>query len=158
MTTIQYGELAKLYGQYATVVREAEASFKQGVNQILDQVLKEVRAAVKGVEVKEKVTGQGGVYRYWSLDSFDRPHVWFWAMDPRIVSPGELVLRVWTGSSSSKELDAKVRSLSELEEVGPLAESVGQSIFSVRYESKDGQSVKHLAAKIARLLVLLRDV
>lgn len=157
MTMIQYGDLAKLYGENAAVVREAQDTFKKNVNRVLDEV-RDAVSRLAGVKVKEKVTGEGRIYRYWSLDTFDRPHVWFSVMDPRIVSPGEIILRVWAGGNLSEELLAKVRHLSAREEIGPFIEQEPNSIVSVRYESKDGLPVEQLAAKVATLLTLLRDI
>jgi hypothetical protein len=155
--TIRYDELAKLYGQYAAVVREAEDGFRQSVGRMLDAV-RDVASNIVGEKIKEKFTGEGRAYRYWALESFDKPHVWFWTRDARIVSPGELRLRAWAGANPSEKVVAGVMSIAAREEIGPIVEEpIPQTLFSVSYESGDGQPIEQLAAKVAKLLSLLRD-
>jgi hypothetical protein len=155
--TIRYDELAKLYGQYAAVVREAEDGFRQSVGKMLD-VVRDVASNIAGETIKEKFTGEGRAYRYWALQSFDKPHVWFWTRDVRIVCPGELRLRVWAGANPSDKVVAGVMRIAAQEEIGPVVEEpVPQTLFSVLYESGDGQPMEQLAGKVAELLSLLRD-
>jgi hypothetical protein len=163
MTTIQYEELVKLYGQYAAVVDEAYRSFKLSVNRVLDEIRDAASKAV-GTEVKEG----GRDYRCWSLDSLEsdplelnwaRPYVWIDPTDSRIVTPGELVLNVKAAAKKpSVELKNKVLSISRREDIGTLREPPEEgALFSVSYDSRDGQAIAHLGEQVARLLSLLRD-
>lgn len=160
MTTIQYNELVKLYGQYATVVSEARGSFVATVNQILDVVRRQASALADAQVNEKRSSSWDGQYRYWSLDPLDkwaRPYVWICATDPRIVFPGQLLLNV-NAEKPSNETKNSVLSISKLPNIGPLQEPPEEkSIFSVSYESKDGQSIERIAERVAHLLRILRD-
>lgn len=136
---IKFTELARLYGEHAKVVQEAAAAFEKCVNEMLSN-LRDAAARVLGVEIREKTTGfPGSRYRYWTIESFEVPHVWFWANDPEIVHPGKLTLRAWAGAQPGDRVVNRVSALKSREDLGPfLDQAVAQAIFSVGADCGEG--------------------
>jgi hypothetical protein len=158
MQSIQFTELAHLYGEHAQVVNATFKAFEQSVDDFLDK-LRGAATSILGKDVQEKTTGYPGTrYRYWAIDSFEMPHIWFWATDPAIVRPGYLRLYGWAGRNPTPAVLTKVAAIANRPELGPLSEtSVPSALFEMRLECREGLEIEPLAQKIADLLQALRD-
>ena len=158
MGSIKYSELARLYGEHAKVVEEAYSAFENSVNEMLNS-LRKATARVIGSDVLQKVTGfSKNRYRYWEIQKSEVPHIWFWANDPSIIHPGQLVLHAWAGQRPPEEAVRRVVALKNRDDLGPFVDlGIPGALFSVPIESGEGQDMDAIAARVANLLQALRD-
>jgi len=156
-----FGETAKLYATYHSVIESVRGDFERDVNAFLDVVREEISSRTDAA-LREKVT-KG--FRYWWIgDDKNKdkyPQLWLESYKAQIVSPGTLKLTAIAPMAREEDLGA-FREVSMRPGISASCGKLGggrYSLFTVTipYGSLDNP-VQRVAEVVSPILLALHEV
>lgn len=158
-----FGEAAKLYARYVSVVDQVHAEFLKDTAAFVDALKAEIKARVKVQLREECCEGKEGLYRRWWLAEDTQPYdkhvyVWLYTDRPEIIMPGMLKVSPYAYPifKTHRHRLTAVKEELRLPATCQVRKALdGVSLFTVEVAYGDDDSINAAAQPIADLLTAL---